>query len=377
MSSKQDLFSVYQWIIDEVVKKVKPEFIQEGVEESVLVDLKQRWEAKMKASDVFTQKFSSKPGKGSMPQHNNVGPHGLHYAHHMAHHPFLPVSIPPQAQMLQYHHQQQQYYQYMQQYIQAHAAHHSQQVAMGVVAGANSAQHQQYLFWQQYPQYYRQWLQQHQLQQQQHYQQQLQQQQQQQQQQLQLQQQQQKQLQPVEIGIKRKEPEDGLSPEVVLAPQIPRVEPVGDSNQGQIQEDEEEEKVKVEVVQDGVGVVNEDSVIPQTDGQDDVAEQGLVNVDDVENQNIITDTLNQEQENLVKGEETTSEEELPLDASLEDVDVSDGEEAEDEDAKNYVMAQYDKVSRTKNRWKAVLSNGVIHVDGKDYLFKKANGEFLF
>jgi hypothetical protein len=32
---RQDVLSVYQWVLDEVVTKVKSEFVQEGVDECV------------------------------------------------------------------------------------------------------------------------------------------------------------------------------------------------------------------------------------------------------------------------------------------------------------------------------------------------------
>jgi transcription initiation factor TFIIA large subunit len=32
-----------------------------------------------------------------------------------------------------------------------------------------------------------------------------------------------------------------------------------------------------------------------------------------------------------------------------------------------------KVQRVKNKWKCVLKDGMIHVNGKDYLFMKCNG----
>ncbi|PVU90745.1 hypothetical protein BB561_004734 [Smittium simulii] len=40
-----------------------------------------------------------------------------------------------------------------------------------------------------------------------------------------------------------------------------------------------------------------------------------------------------------------------------------------------VLCQYDKVSRTKNKWKCVLKDGIMLVNGRNYLFHKANGDF--
>lgn len=34
---------------------------------------------------------------------------------------------------------------------------------------------------------------------------------------------------------------------------------------------------------------------------------------------------------------------------------------------------YDKVARVKNKWKTVFKDGMIHINGKDYLFTKCQG----
>lgn len=57
---------------------------------------------------------------------------------------------------------------------------------------------------------------------------------------------------------------------------------------------------------------------------------------------------------------------------------SDAEE-EDQEGVNgetdIVFCTYDKVARVKNKWKCVLKDGMIHINGKDYLFAKCNCEF--
>lgn len=40
-----------------------------------------------------------------------------------------------------------------------------------------------------------------------------------------------------------------------------------------------------------------------------------------------------------------------------------------------VLAQYEKVTRTKNKWKCKLKCGFMHLNGVDYLFHEGNGEF--
>ncbi|KAI1316620.1 transcription factor IIA subunit alpha [Mortierella claussenii] len=56
-----------------------------------------------------------------------------------------------------------------------------------------------------------------------------------------------------------------------------------------------------------------------------------------------------------------------------DLDDSDGEM--DDESDNIVLCQYDKVSRTKSKWKCVLKDGIMLINGHDYLFHKANGDF--
>ncbi|KAL5523514.1 hypothetical protein ACEPAG_7687 [Sanghuangporus baumii] len=66
-----------------------------------------------------------------------------------------------------------------------------------------------------------------------------------------------------------------------------------------------------------------------------------------------------------------------INSDLDDSD-SDAEEEEQEGAlgeTDIVFCTYDKVARVKNKWKCVLKDGMIHVNGKDYLFAKCTCEF--
>jgi transcription initiation factor TFIIA large subunit len=42
---------------------------------------------------------------------------------------------------------------------------------------------------------------------------------------------------------------------------------------------------------------------------------------------------------------------------------------------NMILCQYEKVNRIKAKWKCNFKDGIVHIDGKDYMFHKANGEF--
>lgn len=57
-----------------------------------------------------------------------------------------------------------------------------------------------------------------------------------------------------------------------------------------------------------------------------------------------------------------------------DDDVSDDEPEKLFETENIVLCQYDKITRTKNKWRFNLKSGVMHLEGHDYVFSKANGE---
>jgi transcription initiation factor TFIIA large subunit len=67
------------------------------------------------------------------------------------------------------------------------------------------------------------------------------------------------------------------------------------------------------------------------------------------------------------------------DSDLEsDLDSEFGEGDDGDEAgidKSIVLCMYEKVHRTKNKWKCQLRDGIISIAGKDWVFSKANGEF--
>ncbi|CAL3973720.1 unnamed protein product [Diplocarpon coronariae] len=72
-------------------------------------------------------------------------------------------------------------------------------------------------------------------------------------------------------------------------------------------------------------------------------------------------------------------EELDEDAINSDLDDPDdglNEEEEDDESMGHIMlCMYDKVQRVKNKWKCVMKDGVLTVNGKEYVFHKASGEY--
>jgi len=69
------------------------------------------------------------------------------------------------------------------------------------------------------------------------------------------------------------------------------------------------------------------------------------------------------------------EDEDAINSDLDDPDDNLDDDDEDEDGGQIMLCMYDKVQRVKNKWKCVLKDGVLSVNGKDYVFHKATGEY--
>ncbi|XP_011866343.1 PREDICTED: transcription initiation factor IIA subunit 1 [Vollenhovia emeryi] len=70
-------------------------------------------------------------------------------------------------------------------------------------------------------------------------------------------------------------------------------------------------------------------------------------------------------------DEAAAREEEPLNS--ED-DVTDDDPTDLFDTDNVVVCQYDKITRSRNKWKFYLKDGIMNLSGKDYVFQKANGD---
>jgi transcription initiation factor TFIIA large subunit len=64
-----------------------------------------------------------------------------------------------------------------------------------------------------------------------------------------------------------------------------------------------------------------------------------------------------------------------INSDLDDSDTEGEEEVEEGGAgeSDIVFCTYDKVARVKNKWKCILKDGMIHINGRDYLFAKCTG----
>lgn len=74
--------------------------------------------------------------------------------------------------------------------------------------------------------------------------------------------------------------------------------------------------------------------------------------------------------------DVNDDDEPPLNENDDD-DLDDIDQGEELNTQHLVLAQFDKVTRTKSRWKCTLKDGIMHINNKDILFNKASGEFDF
>jgi len=77
-----------------------------------------------------------------------------------------------------------------------------------------------------------------------------------------------------------------------------------------------------------------------------------------------------------EGVKNESADEDAINSDLDDPDDGLGDDEDDEEGMGHIMlCMYDKVQRVKNKWKCVMKDGVLTVNGKEYVFHKATGEF--
>lgn len=55
-------------------------------------------------------------------------------------------------------------------------------------------------------------------------------------------------------------------------------------------------------------------------------------------------------------------------------DVTDEDASDLFDTDNVIVCQYDKITRSRNKWKFYLKDGIMNINGKDYVFQKSNGD---
>jgi transcription initiation factor TFIIA large subunit len=73
--------------------------------------------------------------------------------------------------------------------------------------------------------------------------------------------------------------------------------------------------------------------------------------------------------------DSDEDDEDAINSDLDDPDEDEIDNDDDDEVPQIMLCMYDKVQRTKNKWKCVLKDGVLTINGQEYVFHKANGEY--
>ena len=116
--------------------------------------------------------------------------------------------------------------------------------------------------------------------------------------------------------------------------------------------------------------------LSQVDGphEDSSDEEKDLDDDDDDDDDDDADDDDDDDDELDKEEEDNEDggaEEEPLGS---DDDISDEDPADLFDTENVVVCQYDRITRARNKWKFHLKDGIMNLNGRDYVFQKANGD---
>ncbi|XP_038669762.1 stonin-1 [Scyliorhinus canicula] len=133
----------------------------------------------------------------------------------------------------------------------------------------------------------------------------------------------------------------------------------------------------------------EASSIPQLDGTNDTSsDEEIGNVREVE-ENDILGIIDAEDLKALEGydedsssADTSSDcfDEEPKEEIIEEDPLNSGDDVSEQeipdlfDTENVIVCQYDKIHRSKNKWKFYLKDGIMTFNGRDYVFSKAVGD---
>lgn len=107
----------------------------------------------------------------------------------------------------------------------------------------------------------------------------------------------------------------------------------------------------------------------QVDGAVDTSDEEASDISDDNIGDDDDDDLDKEDDEDIDGEGGAEEEPLNSEDDVTDEDASDLF-----DTDNVVVCQYDKITRSRNKWKFYLKDGIMNISGKDYVFQKSNGD---
>jgi len=98
------------------------------------------------------------------------------------------------------------------------------------------------------------------------------------------------------------------------------------------------------------------------------------NVCDVhEKQSFAAKSLIEDAAKAVEGKKVVNDDEV-LSSDTDDTEEG-GDNDSDSKSLNLILAQFEKVARTKSKWKCTLKEGVMTLDNRDILFGRGTGEF--
>ncbi|NXK69952.1 TF2AY factor, partial [Sylvietta virens] len=132
---------------------------------------------------------------------------------------------------------------------------------------------------------------------------------------------------------------------------------------------------------DGTGDVSSKEQIPHTKDKEENEFIGFIDSEDLR---VLDDEEDYDEEcdsssNMESSCSDGDNEDLQIDIVEEDPlnsgdDVSEQDIADLFDTDNVIVCQYEKIHRTKNKWKFYLKDGVMSIEGKDHVFAKATGD---
>ncbi|XP_003745737.1 transcription initiation factor IIA subunit 1 [Galendromus occidentalis] len=109
-------------------------------------------------------------------------------------------------------------------------------------------------------------------------------------------------------------------------------------------------------------------------GQTDGATMDSSDSDDSSDEDRIGANDDDDGDDLDEDEDDQQDNELDEEPLNSNDDVSDEELSEAQEIDNVVVCQYDKISRSRNRWKFHLKDGIMNIQGRDYVFQKSTGD---
>merc|ERR1712179_794471 len=116
-----------------------------------------------------------------------------------------------------------------------------------------------------------------------------------------------------------------------------------------------------------------DEVVIVTDSDIDEQETGRKSVKIIQVDGLVDSSDDDDADDDVDpdGEEEEGIEDEPLGS---DDDIPDEDASELFETDNVMVCQYDKVTRARNKWKFHLKDGIMNLNGRDYVFQRALGE---